>query len=114
MAISLPRLVVTLEFMGPMAQSWVEFQLEKMGLELEKATREELVEFFDLLKEHEKSGLIEEIVNYMQQHPNAKSEEIADKFKVFKRGDKRGRDTIPITMLKRAIKILEDEAKWEN
>jgi hypothetical protein len=88
-------------------RSEFESNIVKIGTEI-------VSEFFRILKEHEKDGLIEQIFTYMKQHPDAKSEDIADKFRVFKKGGKRGRDTIPITMIKKAIKILENEAKWED
>lgn len=81
---------------------------------IDKISDESSIGFFYGLREIEKRGLIEKIIDYIEDHPNANSDEIVDEFHVYKKGEKRGRDTIPITMLKKILPILYEEAKYPD
>jgi hypothetical protein len=78
---------------------------------IDKIDNDIVNEFFALLIEIEHLGKLDEAMTYLLQHPETTITEIATRFKVHKKGEKRGLDTQPITMLRKAFKILEEEAK---
>jgi hypothetical protein len=67
--------------------------------------------FFDLLMEIEPLGKQEHAITYALQNPDVTTTEMATRYRVFKKGEKRGLDTHPVTMLRRALDILGKEAK---
>jgi len=80
---------------------------------IEKIDNDLVNAFFDYLAEHEKDGIVQDIVDDILQHyTTITSTELTRKYKIHKSGG--GADTIPITMLIRAIKLLKEKAKrWE-
>jgi hypothetical protein len=78
---------------------------------IDKIENDIVNEFFNLLKEEEKDGLIEQMVTYIQQHPDATATEIVDKYRNYKKGIIRGPDTKTITWLINCINILKEQAK---
>lgn len=66
--------------------------------------------FFEYLAEHEKDGFVQDIIDDILQHYSSiTSTELTSKYKIHK--SKGGADTIPISMLIRAIKLLKEKTK---
>jgi hypothetical protein len=93
--------------------SLIDYNIRDEFNQIKKIINDDVNQLFDFLSETEygKGGLIEEIIEYILQHPNVTSKELTEKYKVFKTGDKRGADTKPMTKLIEGIKILKDKAK---
>jgi hypothetical protein len=93
--------------------SLIDYNIREEFKEIKKVKNDDVNQLFDFLSETEygKGGLIEEIVEYILQHPNVTSKELTERYKIFKTGEKRGADTIPMTDLIKTVKILKDKAK---
>lgn len=91
----------------------LKYNIREEFKQIEKVQNDDINHLFDFLSETDygKGGLIEEIIEYILQHPNVTSKELTERYKIFKKGEKRGADTIPMTDLIRTLKTLKDKAK---
>ena len=85
---------------------------EEFGDNIKKIPDKDVEGFFNNLLEYNKDGLIEEIIAYKRQHPDATITDVANIFRNYKRGDRRGLDTKAITWLFECIDTIKEQAKY--
>jgi len=109
-------------FPEPRSTTWVNNEMEgqmqllhydlRKEFTVDKIEEEALEGFFAMLREMEKRGLIRNVIRYLEENPGCSSHDVVRKFRIFKGGKRRGADTIPVTMLRKAVLTIAKEGKY--